>query len=209
MMNASVVERLEARVARLEATNRFYRGIVLAITVLGGAYAAWSPAVAAQGSAIATPGNAIAAPGNAVAAQGGAALRVRELIVEDAQGRPRIVLQAPLADGPSSQRTGIRINDVAGVERIGLAVVDNGTAVIGIDAPRGTGDDRNRERITLTADGSGGAALTFKDRRTSVAARMLLTPDNQVWLQFSDFMRTPPVLRRIGLGIDQTIENPQ
>jgi hypothetical protein len=61
----------------------------------------------------------------------------------------------------------------------------------------------------VTADNSGGANLTFKDRRTSVAARMLLTPSNQVWLQFSDFMAQPPALRRLGLRIDQTIENPE
>ena len=35
-----------------------------------------------------------------------------------------------------------------------------------------------------------------------------LTPSNQVWLQFSDFMTQPPALRRLGLGVDQTIENP-
>jgi hypothetical protein len=118
-------------------------------------------------------------------------------------------MQAPIAEGPSSNRTGIRINDASGAERVGMVVTDAGNAVIGLDAPPGTGDDRNRERITITADNVGGASLTFKDRRTSVAGRMLLTPTNQVWLQFSDFMAQPPVLRRIGLGTDQTIENPQ
>src|SRR3954471_22501963 len=145
---------LHARFAALERANRIYRiGMLMLIVVVIGT------ATLAQ----ATP-------------QNGATLRVRELIIEDAQGRPRIVMQAPIAEGPSSQRTGIRINDPAGAERIGIIVTDGGNAVIGVDAPPGTGDDRNRERITLVADSDGSANLTFKDRRTSVAARMLLTP---------------------------------
>lgn len=177
----------QARFVALERANRIYQvGLLLLVAVI------ISTATLAH-----------------VNAQPAATLRLRELVIEDAQGRPRIVMQAPIAEGPSSQRTGIKINDAAGAERIGIIVTDGGNAVIGLDAPRGTGDDRNRERITLVADSEGGANLTFKDRRTSVAARMLLTPENQVWLQFSDFMAAPPTLRRLGLGIDQTVANPQ
>jgi hypothetical protein len=178
---------LDARLQRLERANLVYRTVIV-------------------GLVFCTMG---AGTLSRVTAQNAASLRLRELIIEDAQGRPRIVMQAPIAEGPSSNRVGIRINDPRGVERIGLVVTDAGNAVIGLDAPPGTGDDRNRERVTLVADNLGGANLTFKDRRTSVAARMLLTPSNQVWLQFSDFVAQPPTLRRLGLGVDQTIENPQ
>jgi hypothetical protein len=39
----------------------------------------------------------------------------------------------------------------------------------------------------------------FKDRGSSVVARMYLDAANQAFLEFTDFTRTPPVRRRIGL----------
>jgi hypothetical protein len=136
-------------------------------------------------------------------------LRVKGLVVEDEAGRARIVLGAPMAEGPSSRRTGLKILDGAGVERIGISAMNDGDAVIGLDAPLGTGDDRNAERINLVADAKGGASIVFKDRRTFVAARMYLDPQNQVWMQFSDFAQTPAVLRRLGLKGDEVLRPPR
>ena len=117
-------------------------------------------------------------------------VRTRNLIIEDATGRPRILMGAPLpSQGTSELRTGMRINDARGFERLGLSLFDEGRIVLGIDAPPGTGDDRNRERITLVADAKGGGRITFKDRRTSVPASIYLDSANQVWLEFSDFLR--------------------
>lgn len=84
-------------------------------------------------------------------------LRVKGLVVEDAAGRAAIVLGAPMAEGANS-RTGLKIVDPTGRERIGISIVPNGDAVIGLDAPRGTGDERNPERINLNADAKGGRA---------------------------------------------------
>ena len=130
-------------------------------------------------------------------------LRVRGLIVEDAGGRDRIVLGAPMPG--SSGRSGIRINDSNGVERMGLSLTESGSIVLGLDAPVGTGDDRNRERITLVADDKGGAALRMKDRRTSVVSSWYLDEENRGWFEFSDYMQTPPIRRRSGLTGDETI----
>jgi hypothetical protein len=94
---------------------------------------------------------------------------------------------------------GLVVEDATGRERIGISIVPNGDAVIGLDALRGTGDERNPERISLNADAKGGAHIRFLDRRTSVAARMYLDPENRVWLGFSDFAQTPPLIRRYGL----------
>ena len=80
-------------------------------------------------------------------------LRVRQLIVEDAEGRARVVL-GPLDSG-KNRRIGMRINDTNGVERFGVALTDDGSMVIGLDAPPG-------------------AYIRFLDRRTSVASRMYL-----------------------------------
>jgi hypothetical protein len=133
------------------------------------------------------------------------ALRVRQLIVEDTDGRARIVL-GDLDRAGTNRRMGIRLNDPAGAERFGLAYrPDNGNIVLGLDAPPGTGDDRNRERITLVADGKGGAHIRFLDRKTFVASQMYLDEQDKVWMQFSDFTQTPAVIRRYGLSGDEVI----
>jgi hypothetical protein len=132
-------------------------------------------------------------------------LRVRQLIVEDSDGRARIVLGYLDAPGNRS-RIGLRINDPRGAERFGLSYKDNGSMGMGFDAPPGTGDDRNRERINIVADEKGSAHIRFLDRRTSVASRMYLDEQNQVWLSFSDFARTPPLVRRYGLGGDEVVQ---
>ena len=142
-----------------------------------------------------------------LSAQQPGSLRVRELIVEDASGRPRVVVGA--LDSGSSRRTGIRINDTNGVERFGVAFMESGSMVVGLDAPPGTGDDRNRERINLVADEKGGAYIRFLDRRTSVVSRMFLDEENRAWLSFSDFTQRPALIRRYGLTGEETIRPPQ
>ena len=133
------------------------------------------------------------------------ALRVRQLIVEDTDGRARIVLGDLDAAG-NNRRVGIRLNDPKGAERVGLSYrQDDGSVVFGLDAPPGTGDDRNRERITLVADGKGRAHLRFLDRKTNAVSRMYLDEQDEVWMQFSDFTQTPALIRRYGLTGEEVI----
>ena len=134
-------------------------------------------------------------------------VRVRSLVVEDEQGRARIVLGAPLpADGRNTNlRSGIRINDPNGVERFGLTLFEDGRMVMGLDAPPGSGDDRNRERISLVADQEGGAYIRFLDRRTLIAGRLVLSPDNKLWLEFLDVTEKEIVRRRIGFTGEETV----
>ena len=134
-------------------------------------------------------------------------LRVRTLIVEDEAGQARIVLGAPMPE--SGNRVGLRINDARGVERLGMSLQPNGNMVLGLDAPTGTGDDRNRERITLVADQAGGAYIRFLDRRTSVPARIYLDQQNHVWMEFSDYTQQPPLRRRIGLSGEEVLRTAQ
>jgi hypothetical protein len=134
-------------------------------------------------------------------------LRVRTLIVEDEAGQARIVIGAPMPE--SGNRVGLRINDARGVERLGMSLQPNGNMVLGLDAPPGTGDDRNRERVTLVADQAGGAYIRFRDRRTNVPARIYLDPQNQVWMEFSDYTQQPPFRRRIGLSGEEVLRTAQ
>ena len=175
---------VDARLQRLEYQVRTLKGIAMVATVLA-VVLAFVPRPQAQQSA--------------------EALRVRQLIVEDAAGRARVVL-GPLDQPGNSRRLGIRINDTAGAERFGLSFMEGGSMVMGFDAPPGTGVDANRERITIVADEKGGAYLRFLDRRTNVVSRMYLDEQNQAWMQFSDFTRTPPVIRRYGLTGEETIQ---
>ena len=131
-------------------------------------------------------------------------LRVKQVVVEDAEGRGRIVLG--YLDAGSTRRFGLRINDPAGDERLGLSYMENGNFVLGLDAPRGTGEDRNRERITLVTEAKGGAYLRFLDRRTSLAARMYLDPRNRVWMEFSDYAVKPSLVRRYGLSGEEEVK---
>jgi hypothetical protein len=132
-------------------------------------------------------------------------LRVRQLIVEDGDRNARMILGYLDAPG-NTRRFGMRINDPRGVERFGLSYIDNGSLVMGFDAPPGTGDERNRERINLVADEQGGAHIRFLDRRTSVASLLYLDDQNRAWMQFSDFTRTPAAIRRYGLNGEEVVQ---
>lgn len=175
---------IDARVAQLERQVRLLKGIAGVAAVLT-LVLATVPRTQAQ--------------------QATDALRVRQLIVEDAAGRARVVLGYLDAPG-NTRRIGMRINDPAGVERFGLSFIDNGSLVMGFDAPPGTGIDANRERISIAADEKGGAHLRFLDRRTNVVSRMYLDDQNRVWMQFSDFTQTPAVIRRYGLTGEEIIQ---
>jgi len=138
------------------------------------------------------------------AQQASETIRVRQLIVEDAQGRARLVL-GPLDAPGNNRRIGLRINDPNGAERFGLSYMEDGRVVLGLDAPPGTGDDRNRERITLVADEKGGAHIRFLDRRTNVVSRMYLDDQNLAWMSFTDFTQTPALVRRYGLTGEEVL----
>lgn len=141
-------------------------------------------------------------------AQDARAIRARSLIIEDAAGRDRIVFGAPLADpqGRVSPTTGMRINDPQGAERFFVGLFDNNRVVMGFDAPPGTGDPRNRERITLVADANGGAYIRFLNRKTSVPGRLILDEDDRLYLEFNDTVDGKFTTRRIGFGGEQIIQ---
>jgi hypothetical protein len=142
------------------------------------------------------------------AAQPQTVLRTRALIVEDEDGHDRIVLGAPVADPKEGHRTsetvGLVINDAQGFERFGVGLQSTGRMVMGLDAPVGTGDDRNRERITLVADERGGSMVNFLDRKTAIRGRLALDADNRFWLEFLDVGPSTVLKRRIGLKTDVT-----
>ena len=143
-------------------------------------------------------------------AQDARIVRVRTLIVEDEQGRDRVILGAPVPDlkggGRISPSVGLVINDSDGVERFGLGLQANGRMVMGFDAPPGTGDPRNRERINIVADASGGAYIRFVNRKTFVPGRLILDDKDQFYLEFLDFPDGKTISRRIGFKGEEKVE---
>jgi len=119
-----------------------------------------------------------------------------------ALGRPT-VLGAPIPEPPGARiapNTGMIILDTNGVERFGLGLFPNGMMNMGFDAPPGTGDDRNRERINLTASPNGGAEIRMLDRQTWVRWRVALDSKDSVTLQFLDFPPGEALLRRFSIS---------
>ena len=140
-------------------------------------------------------------------------LKARGLIIVDERGRERIFIGSPVPDPKEGKRrtpaTGITINDPAGFERFGLGLFEDNRLIMGFDAPPGTGDGRNRERITVSSDAKGGAYIRFLNRKTSVPGLLQLEDDDRLYLDFLDVQPSKIVRRRIGFNGEQKIEEPR
>ena len=77
---------------------------------------------------------------------------------------------------------------------------------MGFDAPPGTGDPRNRERIDIVADAAGRAYIRFLNRKTFVPGRLVLDDQDQFYLEFLDFQDGKTVSRRIGFKGEEKVE---
>jgi hypothetical protein len=133
-------------------------------------------------------------------------IHARGIVIHDEKGRDRIIIGAPVPDPREGKRIspsiGMVINDSAGYERFGLGLRANGSMGMGFDAPPGTGDPRNRERINIVADQHGGALIRMLDRETAIRARLSLDEQNRVALEFLNFPPGQVVSRRISIDGD-------
>ena len=140
-------------------------------------------------------------------------LRARGLIIVDEHGRERIFIGSPVPDPKEGARrkpaTGITINDPAGFERFAVGLFEDNRLIMGFDAPRGTGDERNRERITISAEAEGGAYIRFLNRKTLVPGLLQLGEDDRLYLDFLDVQPSKVIRRRIGFIGEQKIEEPR
>jgi hypothetical protein len=189
-MNEEAMQLLQQRVRQLEWRVRFLCGVVvLFVCFLAGVLTL--PSVTAQERAAGV-------------------LRARGLIILDEQGRERIFVGAPVPDPKEGNRrspsTGLVINDPAGQERFGLGLTDDGTIAMGFDAPPGTGDPQNRERINIVADATGGAYLRFLNRKTLVSGRLILDDRDQFSLDFLHFPEGKILQRKLTFSGEETTE---
>jgi hypothetical protein len=141
-------------------------------------------------------------------------LKTRGVIIVDEQNRQRVILGAPVPDPPAEGRkrvnpaSGMIILDPQGYERFGVGLMDNGQMGMGFDAPPGTGDDRNRERLHFVADKDGGAMIRFLNRKTSVPGWLRLGEDDKLYLEFIDVQKdqNKVIRKRQGFTGSETIE---
>lgn len=110
-------------------------------------------------------------------------LRARSLTLVDEDGTDRIVIGAPIPE-PEGRRIarahGLVINDPNGAERFGVGLLENGSVVMGFDAPPDVGRGGNRERLTFSVNQRGHAELRFLDSRSLVRAHMNSQADDNV-----------------------------
>ena len=145
-----------------------------------------------------------------------AVIRTRGVVIVDEQNRERVILGAPVPDSPAEGKkrinpaSGMIILDPAGYERFGVGLMDNGQMGMGFDAPPGTGDERNRERLHFVADKDGGAMIRFLNRKTSVPGWLRLGDDDKLYLEFLDVQKDKNKVIRKRQSIDgvETVEEP-
>lgn len=142
-------------------------------------------------------------------------IKTRSLIIVDEQGRDRVLLGAPVPDPPHQGKRispghGMIILDPQGYERFGVGLMDNGQMGMGFDAPRGTGDDRNPERLHFVADAKGGAMIRFLNRKTGVPGWLRLGEDDKLYLEFIDVQKekNKVVRRRLSMAGEEILEEP-
>jgi hypothetical protein len=142
-------------------------------------------------------------------------LKTRGVIIVDDQNRQRVIMGAPVPDPPKEGKRvnpahGMIILDPEGYERFGVGLMDNGQMGMGFDAPPGTGDDRNRERLHFVADKDGGAMIRFLNRKTSVPGWLRLGDDDKLYLEFIDVQKdkNKVIRKRQGFTGLETIEEP-
>jgi hypothetical protein len=104
-------------------------------------------------------------------------IRTKQIIVEDAKGRARVVIAAPIPDAivgfkRQQQTSGIVIMNERGEEQFGLGTNPDGSITMGMDTRKGVGDDRNTERLTFSVNKTGHPQIRMLDNYTRVTTSL-------------------------------------
>jgi hypothetical protein len=158
------IQVVEARATRLERWLKF--------TVLG-----WLVTVALLLASALMPPHQVAAQGTNGATD---VLRARQFVVVDEKGTERIVI-GPVPDpqilGRRMKRrsagTGVQLNDANGNERGGLAVMDDGSVVVGLD------DEAGRERAHLYFIPKKGSGLLLQGEGGKQTISLSIPPEGE------------------------------
>jgi hypothetical protein len=156
---------LMARVKKLEAR---LRAIVLVTFVI----AAWVVLDRAT-SAGASEGD----PAEIVASK---------ITIVDEQGRRRLLLGGEYEKGRVSKAAGIFLFDDTGAERGGMITMEDGSAVIALDAPAGVGSPM-RDRLGLKVYKNGAASISLINNQTGIPVRLISDANGTGGVEFLDY----------------------
>ncbi|MGH7178438.1 MAG: hypothetical protein ACREJC_13755 [Tepidisphaeraceae bacterium] len=116
-----------------------------------------------------------------------ASLTVDRIVVQDDQGRPRIILAE---DPPNVQRRsrscGLTLLDATGAERGGMGTFDDLSVVLGLDSPAGVGAPM-RDRIGLVVGEDGSARIDLINNDTLLPVRLVSDADGNGGVEFFDY----------------------
>lgn len=127
-------------------------------------------------------------------------VRTKVLIIEDDEGRDRIVLGAPMPD--ERQVVGMKILAPGGAEQFGLSLKADGSVGMGFDVMPGVGDPGNRERLNLGVTSTGHGWIRYLDNETRARMYLHVDDDEQPVLRFLDWTEDADTIVERILGSD-------
>lgn len=132
-------------------------------------------------------------------------VRTKLVVVEDAQGRDRIVLGAPMPDG--RQYVGMKVLNPDGAEQFGLGLKSDGSLSMGFDTKPGVGNPANRERLNIGVTATGQGWIRYLDNQTRVRMWVSLDSGDTPSVQFLDWPDNERILvRQVGFSGEKTLE---
>ena len=135
-------------------------------------------------------------------------VRTALLVIEDAQGRDRIVLGAPMPDG--RQYIGMKILNADGAEQFGLGVKPDGGVSMGFDVRPGVGNPANRERLNMGVTATGQGWIRYLDNETRARLFIRLDSADVPLVQFLDWPDKQRILvRQIGFHGESKVAWPR
>jgi len=175
---------LRLRLDRLERSNRGVRFLAAAATI--GLLATWSTAAVVESREPREP------------------VRTRLLVIEDAEGRDRIVLGAPMPDGRDN--VGLKILNPDGAEQFGLGLDPDGSVSMGFDTRPSVGDPRNSERLNMGVTAAGRGWIRFLDNRTRARLWVRLDSAEHPVVQLQEWREGAGIeVEQLGVDGDTTL----
>lgn len=121
---------------------------------------------------------------------------------EDAQGRDRIVLGAPMPDG--REYVGMKILNPEGAEQFGLGLRTHGSIGMGFDTKPGVGDPRNRERLNMGVTATRRGWSRYLDNQTRARLFVRLDSTDEPVVQFLSWPGSEQIfVRQLGFTGEQ------
>jgi hypothetical protein len=132
-------------------------------------------------------------------------IQTHRLLVVDDSGRTRVALgQDPANVQRIARAAGLILYDKQGSERGGFSTLDDGSVVLGLDAPAGVGASM-RDRIGLKVFPNGASYVMLIDNETGAVARLIseIGPTGTRGVQVFKWNGSRPFIRTITYDGDE------